>query len=657
MEQYLKNIDLANKWSYAYYTLDKPEATDYEYDMLMKEIKKYEEENEFIHPMSPTLRIGDSVLTGFEKTTHIEKLYSLKDIFDVTELSEWVQKVKKEYPEVEFYSEPKYDGLSLNLLYEDGRLSIAGTRGDGSEGENVTKNIPYILGIPMTIPYKGKIEIRGEVVIFKEDFEQINKERVLAGKEEFANERNAASGSLKSYDSVAVKRSRLRFCPYGIGYHEIDFLKQTEIAEWIFSQGFIKWDANSINVFKFEEEIESLYQKMNSERNTFRMLLDGMVIKINQLYIQEGLGFTVKVPKWALAYKFPAVEKTTIIKNVVFQVGKTGAITPVAEIEPVDILGTIVSRATLHNFDEIKRKDFRIGDSVSIIKSGDVIPKILYSFKARRTGSEKMINEPSQCPCCGSQTEKAKLFDSTEDSAILKCTNKTCPAVVIAKLQSATDKKALDIKDLGDSTVEQLVNEGLVSTVKDFYSLKMEDLLKLEGFQKRKAEKLLAGVENTKGIDLSKFIKMLDIELIGERASVKISKALGFKAISSELTEADLLNVEDIGNAMATNYISFLKENIDEINILKDIIKPTFKEEKIEAHENFLGKSFVITGTLSKERDYFKKLIESKGGKISSSVSKKTDFVLVGSDAGSKEDKAKELGITILSEQDLENMI
>lgn len=655
--KYLELVDTANRWAYAYYTLDKPEATDNEYDLVMKQIKSYEAETGDINPNSPTLRIGDVVLEGFEKTTHIERMYSLEDIFEEEELIKWFNKIKESYPNVSFYAEPKYDGLSLNLKYVDGRLDISGTRGDGSTGENVTANIPYIKGIPLTIPYKGTIEIRGEVVILKEDFEQINKERLFAGKEPFANERNAASGSLRSFESIAVKRSRLRFCPYGIGYHEIDFEKQTDIYDWIISQGFVNWGSNEVQVLNTVEDIQKKYLEINSNRDKYRMLLDGMVLKINDLHIQEELGFTSKVPKWALAYKFPAIEKTTVIKDVILQVGKSGAITPVAIVDTVDILGTKVSRATLHNFEEIERMDIRIGDTVGIIKSGDVIPKITSVFKSRRTGSEIIIKEPETCPCCGSKTERAKLFNSEENSATLKCSNKDCEAIIIGKLQSAVGKKALNIDGLGDSAIELLVNNHLVKKVQDLYSLNKNDLLKLEGFKDRKAQNLLDGVSATIGISLERFIRMLDIELIGERASAKIAKALGFEALSSNLTESMLLSVEDIGEAMAKNYISFLSTNIEDINELRELIKPTFKKEVISESENITGKTFVITGSLSKPRDEFKKLIESLGGKVSGSVSKKTDYVLAGEEAGSKLEKALSLGVKVLSEQDFENII
>lgn len=640
--EYLEKVKLANKWAYAYYTLDNPEATDAEYDELLNSIKEIEKETGFVHPTSPTLRVGDIVLEGFEKINHQEKMYSLEDVFNEEEIKAWVKEG------VELYAEPKYDGLSLNLTYENGILVSAGTRGDGLTGENVTANVPYIKGIPLSIPTLSKVEIRGEVVIFKEDFEAVNARRVLKGKEPFKNERNAAAGSLRSFESEAVRDSNLRFLPYGIGYTEIDFLKQSEIYEWIISQGFVNYGSNQVQILHSAEDVIEKYNEILNNRDSYKMLLDGMVLKVNDLHLQAELGFTSKFPRWALACKFPAIEKTTKILDVVLQVGKTGAITPVAVVEPVNIGGATVTRATLHNFDEIAKKDLRIGDYVSIIRSGDVIPKILSVFKTRRDGSEVVIVEPTNCPCCGSMTERKKLFGSTEDSAILKCSSKVCPAVVIGKIQSAVGKKALDIDGFGDSAVELLVEKGIVSSLKDIFSLEKKDLMKLEGFQDKKADNLLKGIKVSVGVSLERFVRMLDIELIGERASSKIVSSLG-ERIFTELTYDLVLSVEDIGEAMAENFVSYFEENREEILELKEILQPVYENKIVSSV--LAGKTFVITGTLSRPRDFFKEEIEKNGGKVSSSVSKKTDYLVAGEEAGSKLAKANELGVSVLDEE------
>lgn len=652
---YLELVALANKYAYAYYTLDKPEATDAEYDEIMQQIKAIESSTGVIDKLSPTLRIGDSVLEGFEKIQHINKLYSLEDVFSEEEIVAWYEKVKKLDSSVEFYAEVKYDGLSLNLTYENGTLISAGTRGDGTEGENVTGNIPYIKGIPLNIPCKNKVEIRGEVVIFKEDFPKVNEKRIAKGKEAFKNERNAAAGSLRSFESEAVKDSNLRFVPYGLGYHEEDFLNQSESYEWIISQGFVNYGTNKVEILKTKEEILLKFRELIATRDAYPMLLDGMVLKVNNLHVQEELGFNTKFPKWALACKFPAIEKTTQVLDVILQVGKTGAITPVAVIKEVDILGTKVNRVTLHNFDEIARTDIRIGDTVSIIRSGDVIPKITGVFYQRRTGEERAIIEPANCPECGSSTERKKLFGSEDNSAILRCSNNSCPAILIGKIQSAVGKKALDIDGLGDAMIEVLVRRNLLNSVVDLFSLKEEDLMKIEGVQKKKASNIINGIKGVIGkTSLARFIRMLDIELIGERASTKIADALG-ERVFTELTYDLVLSVEDIGEAMAINFCKFVEENSKEIEELLEIVKPVY-ETKVVAGDKFAGMTFVITGTLSKARDYYKDYIESLGGKVSSAVSKKTTYLLAGEDAGSKLTKAEELGVKVISEDDLEKL-
>lgn len=653
---YEELVKLANRYSYAYYTLDKPEATDDEYDRVLKRIKEMEKEQQFISPLSPTLRIGDRVLPGFDKVRHIYKLYSLEDVFNEDEIVEWVNKIKKENEDVEFYAEVKYDGLSLNLTYENGVLISAGTRGDGVEGENVTGNVPYIKGIPLNIPELSKVEIRGEVVIFKEDFPEINRKRISKGKEPFKNERNAAAGSLRSFESDAVKDSNLRFVPYGLGYNEVDFLNQSESYEWIISQGFLNYGTNKVEVLKDTEAILNKFRELIETRDDYPMLLDGMVLKVNNLHVQEDLGFNSKFPKWALACKFPAIEKTTKLIDVILQVGKTGAITPVAVIDEVNILGTKINRVTLHNFDEIKRMDIRIGDNISIIRSGDVIPKITGVFHTRRTGNEVEIKEPSHCPVCNSATERKKLFNSQEDSAVIRCSNKNCEAILIGKIQTAVNKKALNIDGLGEAAIEALVKNKFITSVKDLFNLTKEQILTLEGFKDRKADNLLNGIAKTIGnTSLERFIRMLDIDLIGERASTKIAEALGEK-IFNDISYEEVVSVEDIGEAMAQNFMEFFNENRDEILELREIIVPIIEKKELKG-DSFSGLIFVITGTLSKSRDEYKKLIESLGGKVGSAVSKKTSFVLAGEDAGSKLTKANELGVKVLTEDELLRMI
>jgi len=658
-EMYKESVDLLNKWAYHYYTLDDPIATDKEYDTLYFKVKDFEEKNpSLIDKNSPTQRVGYKLLDGFKKEKHIEKMYSLDDIFNKEELFEWFSKLPKN---VELYEEPKYDGLSLNILYKNGSLISAITRGDGEEGENVTENARFIKGIPLSIPFKGTIEIRGEVVIMKEDLEPINKLRKSRGENLFSNPRNAAAGSLRNFDRSKVIEAKLHFTPYGIGFSEKRFSKQTEIYQFIIEQGFSNWGTNEIEVFTSAEEILDKYENMIKNRDNYPMLLDGMVIKVNDLHMQEDLGFTSKYPKWAIAFKFPALEQVTKIKDVIIQVGKTGAITPVAIVEPTDFEGVVVERVTLHNFNEIKDKDLKIFDKVILIRSGDVIPKIVKVLKDRREGNEKDIIVPSKCPCCNTELVKSELFNSDEEGSILKCPNTECLDIIKQQLISAVSKDALNIKSLGEKSIIELVDKNLIKKVSDLWSLTKEDFLKLEGFKDKKSEKIYLAIQNIKGnIPLDKFIYTLSIDLIGRSASKKLVKALGDKIIYPErysLTKEDFLSVEDIGEAMAESIVTYLENNFAKIIELRELLNPVVPE-KIEIKESQLtGKTIVITGTLSKSRDFYKKLAELNGAKVSGSVSKKTNYLLAGEKAGSKLEKAESLGVDILNEEDFLSLI
>jgi DNA ligase (NAD+) len=662
--KYIEAVELLNKWAYAYYTLDKPIATDAMYDDLYFATVAYEEANpDQILAISPTQRVGDKVLEGFEKTKHIQKMYSLDDVFDEAEFLEWAEKIKKEFPEVEFYAEPKYDGLSLNLLYENGILVKAATRGDGEVGENVTENMPYVKGIPLNIPHKGRVEIRGEVTIFKEDFDAINELRVANGKEEFSNERNAASGSLRSYDSVSVKNSQLKFTPYGIGDCDIEFVTQSGSYNWIINQGFINWGTKDlVRSSNDPKVIVEEFNEILAKRDSFPMLLDGVVVKVDQKSMQEELGFTSKYPKWGIAFKFPAEEQTTRVLDVVLQVGKTGAITPVAVVEATDFDGVIVERATLHNFEEIGRQDIRIGDKVTIIRSGDVIPKIIGVFSLDRSGEEREIVAPEVCPVCGSDTEKRFKFGTTEESAAIYCSNRSCPAVLQEQISYAVSKKAFDISGVGESAIEELIEKGFLTKTSDLFSLTVDNLLTLDGFKQRKAEKTFNAIQSVIGnTEMYRFINALDIELIGERASKKVAAnqtAVEYiLGIRENPTLEDFTSIEDIGSAMAENIIRFIESKSEFISELRSAVQPimpNYSQSESSSNEDsaIAGKTFVITGTLSQSRSYFQDMVENNGGKVSGSVSKKTDYLLAGEKAGSKLDKANSLGVTVLNEEE-----
>lgn len=677
VEQYTQLVRELNMYSYNYYTLDNQIVSDSVYDTMYYQLVKFEERNpNEILSISPTQRVGDIRSECFIKNKHLEKMYSLSDIFSEEELNVWIKKIKKEYPSSKFYLEPKYDGVSLNLLYKNGALIKATSRGDGIEGELITTNALHVMGIPLHIEYNGVIEIRGEVTIFKNDFKEINKRKEENGKQLFSNERNAASGSLRQLESKNIKEAKLRFTPYGLGFSDKKFDKQIEAYKWILSQGFINWGTNKyIQSFSTEEDIMTIYNDILSNRDNYPMLLDGVVIKIDQVSIQEELGFNHKYPKWAIAFKFPAIEKETTIEEVIFQVGKTGAITPVAIVKPINIGGAIIEKATLHNFNEIERLNIKIGDKVSIIRSGDVIPKILgrASSLTERNGREIDITPPDFCPICNSLTEKRMSKDNVE-SANIYCSNKECPSIIQNRISYAVSKKAFNIAGVGESTIKELLLKDKIKSFADIFSLSIEDFLSLEGFKIRKSTKLFNSIQDKIGnIDLYRFINSLDIELIGERASKKVSlnkrASKCLLGIGEEPTAEIFTEVEDIGTVAANNLVSFIKNNKEYISKLYEVTLPILPEwDKKEEETSYssdianivniiTGTKFVITGKLSKNRDYFAGLIEYNKGIVSSSVSKNTDFLLAGEKAGSKLAKAEKLGIKILSEEDFFNLL
>ncbi len=645
-EEYKQKIEILKKWAYAYYVEDSPIATDEEYDTLYRAIESYEKQNPLhVDKNSPTLRVGGVVRDGFSKATHKSRMWSMEDIFDIDGLKTWFERIHKNVDGAEFFCEPKFDGASMNLLYEGGKLIQAITRGDGKIGEDVTGNVKTIHSVPLEIDYKDAIEIRGEVVIRIADFEIINAQRLENGEALFANPRNAAAGSLRQLDSAITSKRRLVFQPWGIGENSLPQTKLSQKMDFIYKLGFLKPPMQrACNTIK---EIEEFYQEIVSKRDKIPMMMDGMVIKVDNIELQEDLGYTVKYPKWMCAYKFPAVEKITRINSVTFQVGRTGVITPVAEVEPVDIDGVTVERATLHNFDEIKRKDIRIGDSVIIIRSGDVIPKIIKVIEERRDGSETKIPRVTNCPTCNSE-----LLD---EGALIKCQNLECSDRVVNSIIHYASKKALYIDGLGEKIVEQLHKEKLIKSVKDLYFLQLEQLLELEGFKEKKAVKLLNAIESSKGANLDKFIYGLGIEHIGEVAAKVLALEYGFNWINKKADEIVLL--DGFGSEMSESLEEFLHVNREKIIELQEIVKP--KElEKIETKESvFSGKVVVVTGAMSQSRGEIKKLLEEHGAKVTGSVSKKTDFVIFGEDAGSKYDKAISLGIKTLSEEEMRKII
>ena len=646
-QEYKEAIEKLNLWAKHYYVLDDPITTDEVYDKLYHEVVEYEEKYpQKIEPSSPTQRVGDVVSEGFTKEPHLSRMWSLEDIFNKEDLEKWLIKTYKLDKNITFYCEPKYDGASLNLIYEDGKLLKGITRGDGTVGELITQNVKTIQSIPLEIDCLETIEIRGEVVIFKEEFEKINEERLKEGEAPFANPRNAAAGSLRQLDSSITASRNLVFLPYGIGVNELPHKLLHKKMEFIYDLGFRRPPERAVcqNI----EEIESIYKQMVHDRESYSMMLDGMVIKVDEIASQIDMGYTVKVPRWAVAYKFPAVEKITTVKDIILQVGRTGAVTPVAIVEPTDIDGVVVERATLHNFDEIERKDIRLGDKVIILRSGDVIPKIIKVLTHERDGSQREFPKPTHCPICESEL--------LQEEVLLKCQNLRCEARVVNSIMYFASKPCLNIDGLGIKIVEQLFKSGLVKSVLDLFDLTLEKLLELEGFKEKKAQNLLNSLENAKGCEYWRFINSLGIEHIGEVASKTLAEAFGFDFVNA--TKEQIVECEGIGEEMAESVLEFVRVNRETITQLQEILKPQEPIKREEAKENpFKGKTVVLTGTMSESRGAIKEMLESLGAKVSSSVSKKTDFLIYGEDAGSKYDKAEKLGVKTLTEGEMRELV
>ena len=672
-EQYLQKVALLKKMAYHYYTLDSPIASDEEYDNLYAEILAYESANPTqIAVDSPTQKVGDEILTKFEKSTHIEKMWSLEDIFNKDELIAWVERIYKninalsvENPRLKatnlrFMCDAKFDGASMNLLYENGVLVSAATRGDGSVGEQVLHNARAIESIPQNIAYKGKIEIRGEIVIAKADFEALNESRLQNGESVFANPRNAAAGSLRNLDARITRKRKLTFIPWGFGFVGESLIKSSKsLGESNADSSFFA-NLCAIKSLGFKDsllskmcanidEIEAFYNHLIAMRDKYPIMLDGMVVRIDDLSLQNALGFTIKNPRFAVAYKFPAIEKTTQILSVSFQVGRSGVITPVAELESVNIEGANITRATLHNFDEIAKKDIRVGDKVLIIRSGDVIPKIIKPIIERRNGSEIVVEKPRFCPVCGSEL--------LVEDILIKCQNLSCKARVMNSIIHFCSKKAMNIIGMGDKIVEFLFENGLISNILDIYALKSADLAGREGFGAKKIENLLSAIEGSKNAPLWNLLNALGIEHIGEGSSKKLASVLGERIFSANREE--LLEIDGIGEEMAESIVLFMQTNAEFIAKLREIIKPQMPKSGESSVDSMRlgGEIIVLTGTMSKSRDEIALLLESMGAKITNSVSKKTTMVVYGENAGSKLEKAKELGIKIISESELRALI
>jgi len=645
-EEYQEKIQLLKKWAHAYYVEDNPIAADEEYDKLYHEVFEYETANPAeVAEDSPTRRVGGVVRDEFSKAKHIKRMWSMEDVFNADEVQEWLDRTVKNVGECKYFCEPKFDGASMNLLYENGKLIRAITRGDGVVGEEVTDNVRTIRSVPLTIDYNERIEIRGEVVIRKDDFEIINRERLEENEQPFANPRNAAAGSLRQLDSSITAKRRLVFYPWGLGENTLKEAFLSQRMKYVYSLGFL--EPPHVQECHNIEEIEEFYQFLISKRAEIPMVMDGMVIKVDKVFYQEDLGYTVKVPKWMCAYKFPAVEKVTKVNAITLQVGRTGVLTPVAEVAPVEVEGAIIARATLHNFDEIERKGLMIGDSVILIRSGDVIPKITKVLTDRRDGSEVAIERPTECPTCHSEV--------LDEGTLIKCQNLDCPDRVVNSIIHFAKKGCMNIDGLGSKIVDILVKEHKIEDILGLYYLKFEDLEGMEGFKEKRIQNLLDAIDATKGAPLYRLLSAMGIEHIGEVASKSLGLEFGLEIVDA--TFEQIVVLDGLGEEMANSLLEFMRVNHNFVLKLFDAVQPTV-EKKVEVEENpFKDKTVVLTGSMSVSRGVVKEMLEKLGAKVSGSVSKKTDYVIYGEDAGSKLTKAESLGVKTLTENEMRKML
>jgi len=646
-----------NYHNYRYYVLNSPVITDEEYDQLMRELQELEKMfPDLVTPDSPTQRVGAPPQEEFGTIIHEIPMLSIQDARNEDEIREFDRRIKRQLglpdkAEIEYTAEPKFDGLSCELTYINGLFTSAATRGDGIRGEDVTLNAKTIKSIPLklfpnfTIP--PKVQIRGEVIMKKKDFEELNRELTSKGETPFANPRNAAAGSLRQLDPNITAKRKLDFVAWGIGVMEgLKFETHWEVLETIEKWGFKV--SSPRKLCKNIEEVIEYYREMEAKRDELEYELDGIVIKVNKLSLWDELGTTARTPRYFLAGKFKPRQKTSKIIDVVFQVGRTGAITPVAILEPVEVGGVIVQRATLHNFDEIKRLDVRIGDRVIVQRAGDVIPDIVAVIKDVRTGEEKEIQPPETCPVCNSKVVR--------EGAYYKCVSMKCPAKLKAHLRHWAQRRAMDIEGLGEKVAEQLVDKGLVKDVADLYYLTRAKLLTLEGFADKSAMNLMSEIEKSKKTTLARFLYALGIPNVGEYTAKILADHFKTLERLQKATYGELTSIPGIGPETASSIVEFFK-NEENQKIIEKLLKAgiTFEEEvKVPVKESpFRGKTVVFTGELhSMTREQAKEKVERLGGRVASSVSRNTDLVVVGENPGSKYQKALELGIKIINEEE-----
>ncbi len=658
IEQEIKKLvkDL-NYHCYRYYVLDSPVISDDEYDKNYRHLKELEEQYNFVLPDSPTQRVGAPPLDKFEKVKHTEPMLSLDNAFSHDEVREFDERVKrflKTDKEVEYTVEPKYDGLAMELTYRNGILYKASTRGDGYEGEDVTVNIKTIKAVPLKIEEVDapeEIDIRGEVYMDIREFEALNREREKEGEPPFANPRNAAAGSIRQLDSSITAKRKLHLACYGAGFAKgVNFRSQWEFIKWLEKARFPV--PAIMKVKKGIAEVIDVIREIEEKRKDLSFEADGAVIKVNDFELQKALGMKTREPRWATAYKFPAHQGITKINEIIASVGRTGTITPVAFLEPVRIGGVTVSRSTLHNWDEIERKDIRIGDTVVVERAGDVIPHVVEVIKEKRTGKEKLFSPPEKCPVCGSAAER------DEGGVAFRCIGLNCTAQVQQRIGHYVSRTAMDIEGLGEKNVELLYSKGLITHFVDIYKLKKEDLLELPRFAEKSAQNLIDAIEKSKETTLARFLYSLGIIHVGEYAAKLLARNFENLEDLYHITPERITEIKQMGEKLAESISHFFNdpENIQTLKTLKSygikISNPDFEGGKT-GKRPLEGLTFVITGTLPKPRNEVEELIENMGGRASASVSKSTDYLVAGENAGSKLNKAESLEVKVISYDEL----